>query len=184
MRPTSETSKKKRQFARKLLKAGKQNKDIYAAVKKKFGTGIGSDTLAAIRADIGTGKDDGKRNERMKLAKKLILTGKNNIEIREATRKRFGAGLHNTSLALIRAEMKEGKTKNRKKSRKKRCKGNSHVDGLLVLQNGNGTSAEFKTALSSVHAMMEMENVRAVQLMCDGTVRLQQDHEFTLKGGA
>lgn len=182
MQPTQENLARKRKLARRMLRAGKKNKEIDAAIKKKFKTGIGSDVLAAIRVDIGIGRVDSKLSERTKIAKKMVIAGKSNDEIKKETRRQFGAGMHNTALALLRAEMREGTKPRKKKGSKSRS--NGHVaNGLLVLQNGNGTSAEFKTALSAVHSMMGVENVRTVQLMGDGTVRLQQDHEFTLKDG-
>ena len=44
---------KKRVMATSMLKRGKKNTEIETAVKKSYGTGIGSDTLSSLRKSLG-----------------------------------------------------------------------------------------------------------------------------------
>ena len=62
-------ARQKQTIARRMFKDGKNNGEVKEAIMKKFMTGIGQDTLAKIRADLGIygfNKDASQKKKRRK----------------------------------------------------------------------------------------------------------------------
>lgn len=105
------------------------------------------------------------------LALRLLRKGKTNADIQEAVIDRFDSGIGPDTLAKLRVQIKAEKRKPQTKPKP--------VTDLVLLQD-NGTSGRFKAALQAVLDQMPAEGIQAFAMNSDGTVRVQQVHEFLL----
>ena len=59
-----EQAQKKREIAKEMILGGNNNIEIVKSIKKKYGTGIGSDTLSKIRKSLDMNGNKVRRNKK------------------------------------------------------------------------------------------------------------------------
>jgi hypothetical protein len=104
----------------------------------------------------------------------MLKTGNTNAQIQEVVSRKFGSSIGPDALAKIRAALKTSGA-NRGSKKKKTA-----PDKSLVLLPDDGISARFKEALQATLDQMPAEEIQAFAMTADGTVRVQQIHEFML----
>ena len=122
--------------------------------------------------------------EKKKIARRMLKKGKSNDIIKECLRKKYGSAVGPDTLATIRVELgQSGPNSTGGRGTRKKCKAKpkakTPAESLLVLKD-SGTSEGFRSALQSVLDRMPSEGVQAFAVRADGTVRVQQVHEFLL----
>lgn len=109
--------KRRREQALAMLKEGKSNEEIRAALKAEHGMSVGYDILAVLRRQLVNAKAPTRRIRKtasrrgfrhadreaaVEAARKLIAAGKTNAQVRRGLQRQFGVGLGTSELSRIR----------------------------------------------------------------------------------